>query len=71
MPEFVLFSTYQDQIPNQVTLDELNKNEFIQDLSVVSDLDPQKIRRAAPVDQRRHKQDVNLRLNEDYEQFWS
>ncbi|MFB6305677.1 MAG: AAA family ATPase, partial [Flavobacteriales bacterium] len=71
IPEFVLFSTYEDTIPNEVPIDELHNNEFIQDLAKISDLDPSVINRGNPIEQRSHKKDVNIQLNEDYEQFWT
>jgi predicted ATP-dependent endonuclease of OLD family len=71
IPEFVLFDTYDDKIPNEVELNNLHSNEFIQDLSDISDLDEKTIRSGEPTERRKHKKDINVELNDDYSQFWT
>lgn len=71
LPEFVLFQTYKDRIPNEVYIDKLNESEFIQDLAEISNLDPAIIEKGQAMDKRRHKRSVNIRLNEEYKKFWN
>ena len=72
IPDFVLFSTYEDQIPNKVTIPKLEQNEFIEDLSKVSDLDITLLQESEnDRKKKQHKKEVNIELNTDYDEFWT
>lgn len=71
IPEFVLFSTYEDQIPNKIPFNELEDNEFVEDLAKVSDLDSSIVKSGGDRKKRQHKKEVNVELNEDYKEFWT
>ncbi|MBK7141375.1 MAG: AAA family ATPase [bacterium] len=71
VPNFILFSSFEDVFPNKIPYAELTTNQWIKDLSVVSDLDVDVIQNAIDREKHRHKTDVNLRLNKDYEKFWT
>lgn len=71
-PEFVLFDSVADNIPNTVGFYELEDNEFIENLSRISDLNPDLIKSDGEKREKQtHKQKVNLNLNNDYEDFWT
>ena len=71
IPNFILFDTYNDQIPSKVPIAQLKENTFIRDLIAISDLkikileDPDKLR-----ENLRHKDEVNLKVSEEYKKFW-
>ncbi|WEL23486.1 ATP-dependent nuclease [Candidatus Nanohalovita haloferacivicina] len=72
LPKFILFDSVEDNIPNEVGFYDLKDNNFVQDLSKISDLDPEIIKQDEDNRaKRKHKKKVNLKLNEDYEQFWT
>lgn len=71
MPSFILFSTFNDVFPHQVPLAELESNEWIKDLSVISDLDTKIILGSSERDKKRHKRQLNLQMNDEFTQFWT
>lgn len=72
IPEFILFSTYEDKIPNKIHFNNLADNNFVEDLTDASDLNRSVLKKDGnDREKREHKEDVNLDLNEDYQEFWS
>lgn len=71
IPNFVFFNSFEDVFPNKIPFAELETNEWIQDLSVISDLNVATIKTATARDKQKHKTDINIKLNNDYEKFWS
>ena len=70
-PNFILFKSFEDVFPNKVPMAELDSNEWIKDLSLVSDLDVETVKSTADRDKHKHKKDINITLNKDYEKFWT
>lgn len=71
IPNFILFSSFEDVFPNKIPIAELDKNEWIKDLSIVSDLDTSTLKEADDRGKHKHKKDVNIALNNDYKKFWT
>jgi predicted ATP-dependent endonuclease of OLD family len=71
IPNFVFFNSFEDVFPNKIPFAELETNEWIQDLAVISDLNVATIKTATARDKQKHKTDINIKLNNDYEKFWS
>jgi len=71
VPNFILFNSFEDIFPNKIPFAELEKNEWIQDLSVISDLKIATIKGTDDRGKEKHKDDVNIKLNKDYEKFWT
>jgi len=71
IPNFILFNSFDDIFPNKVPFTELENNEWIKDLSIISDLKVETIKGADDRDKEKHKDDVNIKLNEDYKKFWT
>jgi len=71
IPNFILFSSFEDVFPNKIPIAELDKNEWIKDLSIVSNLDISKLKEADDRGKHKHKKDVNIALNNDYKKFWT
>lgn len=71
IPNFILFTSFEDIFPNKIPFAELETNEWIKDLSVISDLDVAMIKNSTDRDKHKHKKDINLTLNKDYEKFWT
>ncbi len=71
IPNFVFFNSFEDIFPNKIPFAELETNEWIQDLAVISDLNVATIKTSTARDKQKHKTDINIKLNSDYEKFWS
>lgn len=71
IPNFILFNSFEDIFPNKIPFVELDKNEWIKDLSIVSDLDIETIKGTDDSSKEKHRDDVNVKLNKDYEKFWT
>jgi AAA15 family ATPase/GTPase len=69
-PHFILFSSFSDVFPNKIAIESIKENEWIKDLSVISNLDVETIQSGEPRDKRRHKERLNIKLNEDFKKFW-
>jgi len=71
IPNFILFSTFDDVFPSEILLAEALKNELIKDLDIISDLNLKLITSGSITLKTKHKEQLNLRLKEDYEKFWT
>jgi len=72
IPNFILFVSFEDIFPNKIPFVELNNNEWVGDLSIISNLDTDTIKSKGDERTRhKHKRDINIRLNNDYKAFWS
>lgn len=71
IPNFILFNSFEDIFPNKIPFAELEKNEWIKDLSVISDLKITTIKGTDDRGKEKHKDDINIKLNKDYEKFWT
>ena len=71
MPNFVLFSSFDDVFPSQVAFTELAENKWIADLKLMSNLDVTTITGTNRNAKKQHKHQLNLKLNEDFSQFWT
>lgn len=71
IPNFILFNSFEDIFPNKIPFAELEKNEWIKDLSVISDLKISTIKGTDDRGKEKHKDDINIKLNKDYEKFWT
>lgn len=71
IPYFILFNTFEDIFPNEIPFTELDSNPWIKDLSIISDLNVSMITSDKPMTKQKHKSDINVNLNKDYERFWS
>ena len=71
IPNFILFSTFEDVFPSEIPLGEARNNELIKDLDIISDLNLELITSGSTPIKKRHKEQLNLRLQEDYRTFWT
>lgn len=71
IPNFILFNSFDDVFPNKIPFEELEKNEWIRDLSIISDLNIETIKNSIDREKKKHKTDVNINLNKDYARFWT
>jgi len=69
-PNFILFSSFNDIFPNTIPMEDLDKNEWIRDLGIMSDLRVETIKSDNDRKKREHKTKVNIQINEDFKKFW-
>jgi len=68
---FILFISFEDVFPSEVPLGEAVDNELIKDLAIISDLNLELITSDSIALKTKHKQQLNVRLKEDYQKFWT
>lgn len=71
MPNFILFSSFNDIFPNTVPLADLGANTWVKDLQKISTLDVTIIQGDNARQKATHKQRINAEINDDFEVFWS
>jgi hypothetical protein len=71
VPNFILFSSFDDVFPNEVSFADLTSNTWINDLARISNLDPEIIRGTNRNARVTHKNALNVSLNQDFKQFWT
>jgi len=72
IPNFILFTTFEDVLPGQIAIPEAKNNPLIKDLSLISELDLDKIQPSVSPDEReKHKEKVNMTFKEEFKQFWT
>ena len=71
VPNFILFNSFDDIFPNKIPFSELETSDWISDLAVISDLDVSTITSSTDRQRHKHKKDLNITLNANYEKFWT
>jgi hypothetical protein len=72
VPNFILFTTFDDILPSQKPITEAPNVAIIKDLAIISNLDFSKIQPSKdPKEREKHREQVNLNFSKEYEQFWT
>lgn len=71
IPNFILFKSFEDNIPNEVSFKDLPKTDFIKDLELISNLDVKLILSDDIRKNQKHKDSLNININKEYSQYWS
>ncbi|GAI16798.1 unnamed protein product, partial [marine sediment metagenome] len=72
LPNFILFTTFDDILPDKKLISEAPNVPIINDLSLISSLDFKKIQPAAdPRIKKMHEEQVNINFSEEYKLFWT
>lgn len=71
VPNFILFSSFDDIFPSEISLYDAKNNEIIKDLSIISDLDLKLITSDTPANKMQHKEKLNIQLKADYKKYWT
>lgn len=71
IPNFVLFSSFDDVFPSQIPFTELSTNKWINDLTRMSNLSIETIIGNNSNAKKRHKHQLNVQINNDFRQFWT
>ncbi len=71
IPNFILFKTFEGTLPDSIPFDGFENNEWVKYLNSISDLKTEIIKSDDSIAKRNLKDNINVRLNSDYEKFWS
>jgi predicted ATP-dependent endonuclease of OLD family len=71
IPNFILFNSFDDIFPNKILIKDLETNNWIKDVAIISDLEPETIKGTDEREKHMHKKDVNITFNKDYGKFWT
>lgn len=71
IPNFILFSSFDDVFPSSIPIKELENNPWIKDLKEMSDIDIDVIASSNSTVKKRHKHELNIKVNNEFRQFWT
>jgi len=72
LPNFILFRTFNDILPAQIPINEAQRNEIVNDLALISNLDFSKIQPSSPPEiRKRHEEEINIKFSREYTNFWT
>jgi predicted ATP-dependent endonuclease of OLD family len=71
IPNFILFSSFEDIFPSEISFGDARTHELIKDLSIISDLNLDLIANGIPAEKFKHKISINKRINDDYDKYWT
>lgn len=71
IPNFILFSSFDDIFPSEVPLNEAPNHDLIKDLNIISDLNLEVITSGSIPRKMKHKDELNVQLKQDYGEFWT
>ncbi|GAH42068.1 unnamed protein product, partial [marine sediment metagenome] len=70
LPNFILFSSFDDVFPTAISLDKAPNHNVIKDLGIISNLDINTITSGSVTTKVKHKEQLNLQIKEEYKKFW-
>jgi predicted ATP-dependent endonuclease of OLD family len=70
IPNFILFSTFEDVFPSEIPFTEASSNQLVKDLDIISDLNLDLIKSGSSPQKATHKKKLNIRVSESYRKFW-
>jgi len=71
IPNFILFSSFEDVFPSEIALTQAPSNQLVKDLDIISNLNLGIITKSSTPLKKRHKEQLNIKIQEDYKAFWT
>ena len=71
LPNFILFSSFNDVFPDSININELENNPWAQDLEKVSSFKIKEIMSPDPQKRKNHESSVNIDFENKFEEFWT
>jgi predicted ATPase len=71
IPNFILFSSFEDIFPSEIVFAEAANNELIKDLCTISSLNLDLVASGPVTEKMSHKEQLNVGLKEEYRKFWT
>ena len=70
IPNFILFKSFSDQFPSEITIEQARQNALIKDLVTVTGLNLDLISSGTYAEKTEHKNRINLEAKEEYSKYW-
>jgi predicted ATP-dependent endonuclease of OLD family len=70
MPRFILYSSFEDSFPDEITIDQIQKNEFAKDLEKISNFRIENIIKKEKQIQSNHQGKINSEFTEIFKKYW-
>ena len=71
LPNFILFEVFNETLPDEILINEVQNNPLFCDLMKICGLDLERIKSADVAKKEKHKEEINLKFKKEYEQFWT
>ncbi|CCH01879.1 hypothetical protein FAES_3873 [Fibrella aestuarina BUZ 2] len=71
LPNFIIFKSFEDILPNSISFEKLKESPFIQDLASVSSIDVELLLSSDTRRKIKHKGDINFNINTTYSTYWN
>lgn len=71
LPYFILFSSFEDNFPDEILIADLETNDWANDLEAVSSFNKRTIANADRQTQNNHQRTVNAEFTDKFNQFWT
>jgi len=71
IPNFILFNSFEEKFPTEIPIEEIETTPIMKDLVSISGLDLAIIKNGQAYEKEEHKEQLNIRVKEDYQKFWS
>lgn len=70
LPNFIFFNSFDDIIPNEIPFENLEDNQLINDLRIISDLNVPLLLSEDKRGKVQHGKELNIDINAEYSKFW-
>ena len=71
LPNFILFSSFNDRFPDSINVNEIENNEWASDLAIVSNFKKQLITSDNKQTRKNNQDDVNADFTKQFQKFWT
>jgi len=72
IPNFILFRTFEDILPNQIPIAQVSNNSIVKDLFKISGINLSMIQPSADIRKRiKEKEKINIKFKKEYQSFWT
>ena len=71
IPNFILFSSFDESFPDSVPFSDFGTNEWIGYLETISDFDTKLIQSPLEIERLNHLHEINVAINQDHDNFWT
>lgn len=70
MPRFILYSSFEDSFPDEITVEKIQNNEFAKDLEKISNFKIENIIKKEKQIQSNHQGKINSEFTEIFKKYW-
>ena len=71
LPNFILFNSFDDEFPSEISVEDAKTNPLITDLNLISNLDLNTMVNGTPSELMKHLRLLNTRMKDQYKEYWT